>query len=153
MGYPKGKKLTHVFLWDFDVSNTGADSHTATGVIPILSLPANSIVHNVFANVITAVTGSTAEEVGDGTDVDGYLTDGFAANAGVYPVSIRPAASTFAGVFSLVQTAGATDAADVDTVPEQKIYASADTLDYKISGTATAGKIQFVVEWTRLNAS
>lgn len=141
MGFQKGKKQVATFLWDMGGSG---DSATATGVIPILSLPANSLVHSVKAHVLTAAAGSTAEEVGDGTDVDGYLVDNFAAVAGVYPAS---AEDVTCGIMQKATTAGATDALDVSNSPEKKFYSAADTVDYKISGTATAGKIRFYVEF------
>lgn len=143
MAYQKFKKHYHTFLWDV-ANGAGADSATATGVIPIFSAPANCLIHSCGANVITAVGGSSAEELGDGTDVDGYLADGFAANAGVYPTS---AEDSFCGVFSKATTAGATDALDVSNSLEKKLYSSADTIDWKISGTATSGKVRFFVEF------
>lgn len=140
MGYAKYEKHRKRFLWDF-AAGTGADSSASSGTIAICSLPAKSMVYAVEAEVITAVTGATAEEVGDGSDPNGWLLDGFAANAGFYPSSAATAAS--AGVYA--QAAGATDAGDVTR--EGKLYTSADTIDFVLSGTATAGKIMFVVEF------
>ena len=150
MGYPKHVMQTAEYLWDFDVTNTAAESHADTGVVAIFSAPANCLVHSVKALVETLVAGATAEEVGDGTDVDGFVVDGFAAATGLFPLYVTDAASTFAGAFTLDQNAGVTDALDVNTVSKDKLYASADTIDYKISGTATAGKIRFFVCFTRL---
>ena len=141
MGYPKGQKLRHTFLWD--IGGTG-DSAVATGVIPIFSAPANCLIHKVMAHVQTLVAGSTAETLGDGADVDGYLLDSFAANAGIYPLS---AEDVLIGVYQKATTAGATDPLDVSNSPEMKLYASADTIDYVITGTATAGKIRFDVDF------
>ena len=142
MGYAKKVMQTQRYLWDF-ANGTGADGSTATGTIPIFSMPANSVVYGVQAYVIAAVTGSSAEEVGDGTDVDGYIVDNFAAGTGFYPTSAEAATC---GVFQKVP--GTTDAADV--APEYNVYASADTIDYKITGTATAGKILFLVHFAVL---
>lgn len=141
MGHPKFQRLQHKFLWD---ALAPADSSTLTGVIPIFSAPAGTLIHSVRAQVITAVTGSSAEELGDGTDVDGYLVDGFAATAGIYPAS---AEDVNCGILQKATTAGATDALDVSNSAEKRYYSSADTVDYKISGTATAGKIRFFVEY------
>lgn len=145
MGYQKFKKHIHTFLWD--IGGTG-DSSTATGVIPIFSAPANCLVHAVAAEVLTLVAGSSAEELGDGTDVDGYLVDGFAAATGYFPLHVQESAATFSGVFQFDSDAGVTDAADVTKSPKKILYGSADTIDYKISGTATAGKIRFFVEFS-----
>lgn len=142
MGFAKKSYQVQRYLWDF-AGGSGSDSSTATGTIQMFSMPANSIVYGVQAYVITAVTGSTAEEVGDGTDVDGFVVDNFAAATGFYPTSAEDATC---GVFQKVP--GTTDAADV--APEYKLYASADTIDYKISGTATAGKILFLVHFAVL---
>jgi len=141
MGYPKGQKLRHTFLWD--IGGTG-DSAVATGVIPIFSAPANCLIHKVSADVKTIVAGSTAETLGDGTDVDGYLLDSFAATTGVYPLS---AEDVLIGVFQKATTAGATDPLDVSNSPEVKLYSSADTIDFAITGTATTGKIRFTVDF------
>jgi len=138
MGYQKKVKLQHKFQWE--VGGVGVDSSTVTGVIPIFSAPAGCLITSAKAYVQTAVTGSTAEELGDGTDVDGYLVDNFAASTGIYPTSVNDATC---GVFMKVD--GATDAADA--APEVKLYASADTIDFKITGTATAGKILFLIDF------
>lgn len=140
MGYEKLVRHRKKFLWDV-AGGSGSDSSAVTGTVAICSLPAKSFVYAVEAEVITAVTGSTAEEVGDGSDPNGWLLDAFAANAGFYPSSAATAAS--AGVYA--QAAGATDALDV--CREGKLYTSADTIDFEISGTATAGKIRFIVEF------
>lgn len=137
MGYQKYKKLRHIYTWD--VGGTG-DSAAVTGTIAIFSAPANCVIHKVAAEVLTAVTGATAETVGDGADVDGYLVDAFAATAGYYPTSVN---QTACGVYQKV--AGATDAADA--APEVMVYSAADTIDYVITGTATAGKIRFIVDF------
>lgn len=141
MGVQKGKKQVATFLWDLGGSG---DSAAATGTLAIASLPANSLVHSVRAHVMTAVTGATSEIVGDGTDTDGYLVDGFAANTGVYPLS---AEDVNCGIMQKATTAGATDALDVSNSAEKKFYSSADTIDFIIGGTATAGKIRFSVEF------
>jgi hypothetical protein len=146
MGYQKFVKLQHKFIWDF-AGAAGSSSSTATGTIPIFSAPAKCLILSAGAEVMTAITGSTAEELGDGTDPDGFLVDGFAATAGFYPLYVTDASGTFAGAFTFDQNAGATDALDVNTVPKAKLYSSADTIDFKITGTATAGKVAFIVEF------
>lgn len=141
MGYQKFEPLRHTFLWD--IGGTG-DSSTATGVIPIFSAPANCKINKVSAQVLTLVAGSTAEEVGDGTDVDGYLVDNFAAATGSYPPSVEHATC---GVFQKASSAGVTDALDVSNSAETLTYTTADTIDFKITGTASAGKIRFLIDF------
>jgi hypothetical protein len=50
-------------------------------------------------------------------------------------------------VFQKATTAGATDPLDVSNSPEVKLYSSADTIDFAITGTATTGKIRFTVDF------
>lgn len=150
MGYQKNMVLQKQFLWDADQTNLAADSRTLTGTIAIFSAPANCAIKSIKAHVITAVTGATSEIVGDGTDTNGFLEDGFAANAGYYPLHVQEVSATFAGAFTYDSDAGVTDAADVSIVPKDKFYSSADTIDFVIGGTASAGKIRFVVEFMAL---
>lgn len=146
MGYQKYKRMTHKFLWDASGAN-GCDSSTLTGTIPVFTTGAKCLVHSVKASVLTLVAGSTAEIVGDGDDDNGFLEDGFAAATGVYPLYSGDPSATFAGAYSYDKNAGATDALDVDTQPKAKYYAASDTIDFKISGTASAGKIVFLIDF------
>lgn len=148
MGYPIGEILVKETLWELD--NKSADLYAATGTLVIASVPANCYVKSVTAAVLTAVTGATAEIVGDGTNDDGYLEDGFAASTGLFPKNVNDTATEFVGAFMRDSNAGGTDAADVSVTPAYKHYTSADTIDFKISGTATAGKIRFLVEFVRV---
>lgn len=150
MGYQKNKIHRHTFLWE--LSNTAADSYVATGTVAIFSAPDKCLIRQVKAHVLTAVTGATSEIVGDGTDTNGYLEDGFAANAGVYPLYHQDSATTFVGALQFDSTAGVTDAADVTIIPKMNYYASADTIDFIIGGTATAGKIRFYIDFEVLPA-
>lgn len=147
--YAKNMVHKHRFLWDV-LGGAGHDSKAATGTIPIFSAPAGCKINKVVANTIVAVTGSTAEEVGDGVDPDGYIKDGFAASIAVLPLSAEDA---LIGAYQQKTTAGATDAADVSNSWESKVYAAADTIDYVITGTATAGKIEFLVEFEQLDVA
>lgn len=146
MGFEKGKLQTKKFLWELG-NQLSADSYAATGTIAICSLPANTQVMGVKAHVLTAVTGATSEIVGDGTDTNGYLEDGFAASTGLYPLHVNDSGTTFSGLMAYDENAGGTDAADVNRVPKSKHYTSADTIDFVIGGTATAGKIMFYVDF------
>lgn len=149
MGFQKGKRSTATHLWQLNQVNRAlADSSAATGTIAIFSAPANTLIHGVRFEVLTAVTGSSAETVGDGTDPDGYLEDGFAASTGVGPLNAQDAPI---GAFLKDSNAGGTDALDVSVTGADKLYSSADTVDYIITGTATAGKIRFYIDYTVLN--
>lgn len=150
MGYPKFSEQVHSFLWDADQTNLAANSRTLTGVIPIFSVPADCVIKSVQAYVLTLVAGSSAEEVGDGDDVDGYIKDGFAAATGMFPLYAQDASTTFVGAYAQDSTDGGTDALDVSIVGKEKLYTAADTIDFKISGTASAGKIRFTVKFMRV---
>jgi hypothetical protein len=141
MGFQKGVKQTTHFLWDLGGSGNSA---VATGTIPIFSAPENCLIHGVRAHVLTLVAGSSAEELGDGNDPDGFLVDGFAAGTGIYPTGAEDANC---GAYQKTSTAGGTDAADVSRSEAKKLYSSADTIDFKITGTATAGKIRFYIDY------
>jgi predicted aspartyl protease len=135
MGYIKQKEMIHKFVWE--LNNIFADAYARTGTIPIFNIPANSKVINVEALVDTAITGSTAEILGDGDDDNGYLVDAFAASTGLKQAD---------GAYMI----GVHDVAlDVDTRKDDKIYLSADTIDFKITGNATAGKVTFFVTFVR----
>ena len=151
MGFQKGIIQSQEFLWSLTTGDA-ADSAVATGSVPIFSIPADTVIRAVTAHVITLVAGSTAEIVGDGADDNGYLLDGFAAATGIFPLYRQGAAATFVGAYLFDSQAGGTDALDVSIEGKAKLYTSADTIDYDIAGTATAGKIRFTVEFQRLIA-
>lgn len=145
MGFLKGKKITKNFVWELGQADRSlADASAATGTIQVLAVPANSVVHAVSAHVLTAVTGASAEEVGDTSDPDGWLKDNFAAGLGYKPLSAEAADI---GDYAQALTAGAIDATDASRSREAKYYSTAGSVDYKITGTATAGKIKFIVEF------
>ena len=119
----KGQVSSETFL--YEVGNRNADSSAVVGTINILSVPANVYVKDVHAFVETPIAGTSAEVLGDGAATNGFLVDGFAGTAGFYSAS-----GSLKGSFD-----GA------------KFYSSADTLDLVLTGTATAGKIRFLVEY------
>lgn len=115
----------------------------ATGAIELLALPAASVVHSVKAYVKTPVTGATSEVVGDADSANGWLLDGFAASAGFFPKHYQ-AATEFIGAYSFVENA------DDSQGQASKLYAAARTLLLTLGGTATAGEIDFYIDFTVL---
>jgi hypothetical protein len=112
------------------------------------AIPANTMVHKVYVLLDVAVTGTTAATVGDDDDADGFTTD-FAAGfgtPGLYGFSAKSA-----GAYLRVQTAGATDAADIDVTDNAKYY-SATGKEVKLDVTTanTAGKARVVIEGCRM---
>jgi len=131
--------ITRRIKWKFDAKDFLEDTvNGVTGVIPLLTFEANSLVMSVKAYVKSAVTGSTAETVGDGTDVDGYLVDGFAAATGFFP-------KTYAAASAATEFFGAY-AAQGDSM-EAKFYNAGDSVDLVLTGTATAGELDFYIDY------
>lgn len=120
--FEKDDVHTHTFVWD--VAGTG-DSKVTAGTIPVFTFPAKIFVKSVHALVETALTGATAAILGDGTATNGFLVDGFAGTAAFYN-----ATGSSKGSYS-----------------GEKYYSAADTMDLTLTGTATAGKIKFSVDY------
>lgn len=109
------------------------------------AIPANVVIEKVYAIVDVAVTGTTDFDIGDDDDADGFLDGSLSltiGTAGMYGWDVK-----LAGAYLRVQTAGATDAADIYVVPNAKYY-SATGKEVKIdgTGTSTAGKVRVVIE-------
>lgn len=73
-------------------------------------------------------------EIGDGSDVNGYIKDLAAAPIGYYPLAD---ASTYAGAYCFTGM----------SLVVEKLYASADTIDMKITGVAKTGEIEMLVDF------
>ncbi len=108
------------------------------------AIPAGVRIDNVDFIIDTAITGTTVLEIGDDDDADGFVTDQAAnfATPGAYSLSAK-----VDGAYLRTQTAGATDAADIDVVPTSKYYSAAGKeLKLNITTANTAGKARVVVE-------
>lgn len=88
----------------------GLTALTATDVLEVIKVPANTLVTNVALNVTTAEGGTLTIDVGDGDDPDGFL-DGVNANA---TAAYLPVAGTAAYEQGKYYTAA--DTIDVTTV-------------------------------------
>lgn len=116
------KSAAVVFTYD--------DMATGTVNVPV---PAGSKIVSVALHVETTFLGGTSLEVGDGSDDNGFITATAAAVANL----VAGATINSDGVYAY----GATDT----VAHEQHLYASADTIDVKVTGTFTAGKAALVV--------
>jgi len=108
------------------------------------NIPAGTLISKVYPKVDVAITGTTVLEVGDDDDADGFIVDmagGFAS------LTAQLWDAKAAGVYLRIQTAGATDAADVYVVPTAKYYSVA-TKEVKMNITTdnTAGKMRVFIE-------
>jgi len=112
--------------WQSTLGSTGAK----------ISLPAGSVVKNVYMKVGTAWTGLTSLAFGDATQTGGWVsaTQGAVANLTV---------NTF------IQAGGVYVAGGTDTTSARppKVYLTATDLYFTIVGTATAGTAQVFVEY------
>ena len=88
----------------------GLTALTATDVLEVIKVPADTLVTNVILNVTTAEGGTLTIDVGDGDDPDGFL-DGVNANA---TAAYLPVAGTAAYEQGKYYTAA--DTIDVTTV-------------------------------------
>ncbi len=113
--FPINKPFTHVYEWTVDEG--------VTGVIPVLSMPAKTLIRKVDVYTQTITSGASAMTLGD-ADADGFMIDGFKGTVGAYSGT-----GSLKGAFE-----------------GYKFYSSADTIDLTITGTASAGKIKFVIE-------
>jgi hypothetical protein len=128
-----------------DGSSNDAPLDMANGSQDLMSIPAGCVIEKVYTIVDTAVTGTTEIEVGDDDDQDGFVDGSLSMTLntpGMYGWNAK-----VAGAYLRVQTAGATDAADIYVVPNAKYY-SATGKEIKVYCTtaSTAGKVRVVVE-------
>jgi hypothetical protein len=130
MGLQKKSKIRLEGSWDFD------EDGGAVGSYPLIDVPANFAVQELYYEVETALTsgGTPTVEIGDGDDPNGYVAD---FQASMDTPGIKALNQDDKGVYLWDN---ANDAGD------QKLYAAADTIDFVVGTAAlTAGKIRVVV--------
>lgn len=111
----------------------------------LMSIEAGMVIEKVYVIVDTAITGVTDLDVGDDDDADGYVDGSLSVTlgtAGMYGWNAK-----VAGAYLRVQTAGATDAADIYVVPSAKYYVAAGKeIKLDVTTASTAGKARVIVE-------
>lgn len=115
------------------------------------AIPAHTLISRVYVVITTAITGVTNFDVGDDDDADGFIDGSLSVTlgtAGMYGYDAKNA-----GAYLRIQTAGATDAADIYVVPNAKYY-SASGKEVKLDTTtaSTAGACYVVIEGMALSA-
>lgn len=115
------------------------------GDVDVWAIPAGAVIEKVYTIIDTAITGTTDFDIGDDDQSDDFL-DGSVSltigTAGMYGWNAK-----VAGAYLRVQTAGATDAADIYVVPDAKYYsASGKEVKMDATGAATAGQARIVIE-------
>jgi len=101
----------------------GLAALTATDVLEVIKIPANTLVTSVALNVTTAEGGTLTIDVGDGDDPDGYH-DGVNGNA---------------------VAAYITDAGGAAALAHGKFYTAADTIDVTTVNAADAAVMTLTV--------
>jgi len=139
-GYNKHQLIQERVLYEVGNTYAGISSVTA-GAKTLLALPAKATVLSVSAYVETAVVGGTMV-VGDATDPDGYLLEGFEGTIGFYPIKHATAATTKAGAYVI-----ATEGSTAVELVGGKYYASATNLLLTLGDAVTAGKVWFIVNF------
>lgn len=148
-----GEKFTHTIY--VKGTTTGGSGQSYRSPKPFVdgdlwAIPANVVIEKVYVIIDTAITGTTVMEVGDDDDPDGFCTDAVLA-AGFGTPAMYGYSAKVAGAYLRTETAGGTDAADIDVVPNAKYY-SATGKEVKLNVTTanTAGEARVVIEGYRL---
>lgn len=147
-GFEKEKFSKVIFLaYGGAAANTGLNPASPKPFVDgdLFAIPANVVIEKVYIIVDTEITGTTAIDVGDDDDPDGYLDGSLSMSAltpAMYGWNVK-----LAGAYLRTETAGATDAADIYVVPNAKYY-SATGKEVKLDVTTanTAGKARVIVE-------
>jgi hypothetical protein len=113
-------------------------------------IPAGTLVKDVQVVIDTGLAGSTGLDIGDDDNADGFVDSSLSiadlSVAGMYHTSAK-----LAGDYLRVQTAGATDAGDIDVVPAMKYYAAAGKeLKLDITTACSAGRFRVMVTGFRV---
>lgn len=120
----------------FDAAAAAVENGTAilaNDVFQLITVPANTLVYGVRAQVTTAEGATSTFDVGDGATADGYH-DGLDSN------------STSTNAFSFDE-----DGTKTEAFGNGKFYAAADTIDLKcMTGTWTAFKVKLVAYMVQL---
>lgn len=139
------RKVVHLSGVATGGSGASYDSPLPFSSGDLWAIPADCIIERVYMVIDTAITGSTNLDVGDDDDADGFIDSSLSVTlgtAGMYGWDAKNA-----GAYLRIQTAGATDAADIYVVPSAKYYAaSGKEVKLAASGTNTAGAARVVIE-------
>lgn len=134
----------------YGFGGTGSGESFSNPAAPIdadvFAIPAGTLIEKVYVVIHTAITGTTVLEVGDDDDPNGFVVDlaGSLGTPGLYGWDAKTA-----GAYLRIETAGATDAADIYVVPSAKFYAAAGKeVKMNVTTTNTAGKWSVWVEGT-----
>lgn len=124
----KNNEFMCVVHYAHDGGGSGASADDAKSIASgvMFNVPEGVVVTDAHVNVSTVVAGTTAIEVGDGTDADGYVTS----------------ANVTLGTVGLYVGSGA--------LLNAKIYTAGDTIDLAATGASSAGAFEVVVRGYRI---
>lgn len=153
-GFQKEKFSIVVYLaYGGSASNTGLNPASPKPFADgdLWAIPANTVIEKVYTVIDTAITGTTNLDVGDDDDPDGFIDGSLSvtlSSEGMYGWNVKTG-----GAYLRVETAGATDAADIFVVPNAKFYsATGKEVKLDITTTNTAGKARVIIEGYYLGA-
>lgn len=146
----KGEKFQKIYYFECGGKGSGSgqdrdNAHAIAADGDIDSIEAGTMIEKMYIILETAITGTTNLDFGDDDDADGFVDSSLSvtlATPGMYGWDAK-----LAGAYLRVQTAGATDAADIYVVPSAKYYSAAGKeIKMDLTTACTAGKFQLVVE-------
>lgn len=146
LGYANSK-FQKVYWFAFGGTGNGESESSPAAIVDkdLFSIPAGTVIEKVYVIVDTAITGTTNLDVGDDDDADGFVDGSLSVTLGTPAMYGYDA--KLAGAYLRVQTAGATDAADIYVVPNAKYYAAAGKeVKLDVTTANTAGAFRVVVE-------
>lgn len=112
----------------------------------VWNIPAGTLIEKVYVVITTGLAGTTAFDIGDDDDADGFF-DSSVSVADITVAGMYGWDAKSAGAYLRIQTAGATDAADIYVVPNAKYYSAAGKeIKMDLTTAATAGALYVVIE-------
>lgn len=144
-----GQKFQKVIYFAYGGSGSGESASNplsmAADNATVWDIPAGTLIEKCYLVITEAVTGTTNFDIGDDDDADGFIDGSLSVTLGTPGMYGWDA--KLAGAYLRVQTAGATDAADIYVVPAAKFYSAAGKeLKMDLTTAATAGALYVVVE-------
>jgi len=144
-----GERFQKIFYFAYGGTGDGSSAQAPLGMAAdnatVWEIPAGTLIDKCYMLLDVAVTGTTNFDIGDDDDADGYIDGSLSVTLGT-PAMYGYNAKV-AGAYLRVETAGATDAADIYVVPTGKFYAaSGKELKMDLTTAATAGSLRVVVE-------
>lgn len=146
---PAGEKFVAVKYYAYGGTGSGESASNPASVTDqdVMAIPAGTLIEKVYVIVDTAITGTTNLDVGDDDDADGFVDGSLSVTLGtpgMYGWNAK-----VGGAYLRVETAGATDAADIYVVPAAKFYSAAGKeVKLDVTTANTAGAFRVVVEGT-----